>query len=115
MKIGEGTIHANQGKVLDCTMLVEVECDGETIALRFPAIERDDDNVGPMVYARLRGTELRVTICDRVDSDIEYAWDECTGKWRNVGTANDPLHIQGGATAEPCKRESGCSASGCEA
>jgi hypothetical protein len=88
MKIGEGTIHANHGKVLDCTMLVGVECDGETIAFRFPALERDDDNIGPMVYAHLRGTELRVTFCDREDSDIEFAWNEGTGKWRNVGTAN---------------------------
>lgn len=88
MKIGEGTIHANPGKVLDCAMLVGVECDGETIALRFPAIERADDNIGPMVYAHLRGTELRVTLCDREDADIEFAWDESDGKWRNVGTAN---------------------------
>ena len=88
MKIGEGTIHANPGKVLDCSMLVGVECDGETIALRFPAIERVDDNIGPMVYAHLRGTELRVTLCDREDADIEFAWDEGEGKWRNVGTAN---------------------------
>jgi len=88
MKIGEGTIHANRGKVLDCACVVGVECDGETMALRFPAIERDDDNIGPMVYAHLRGTELHVTICDRDESDIEFAWDETDGKWRNVGTAN---------------------------
>lgn len=88
MKIAEGTIHANLGKVLDCTMLVGVECDGETIALRFPAIERADDNIGPMVYAHIRGTELRVTLCDRDDADIVFAWDEDKGKWRSVGTAN---------------------------
>lgn len=88
MKIAEGTIHANPGNVLDCAMLVGVECDSETIALRFPAIERDDDKIGPMVYAHLRGTELRVTLCDREDADIEFAWDESDGKWRSVGTAN---------------------------
>jgi hypothetical protein len=93
MKQGEYEIHANPGKVFDCACKVGVECDGETIALRFPQIERDDDNIGPMVYAHMRGTELRVTLCNREDADIEFAWDESSNVWRACGTANAPLEL----------------------
>ena len=88
MKQEEYEIHANPGKVFDCACKVGVECDGETIALRFPQIDRDDDNIGPMVYAHMRGTELRVTLADRENADIEFAWDEGAGVWRACGTAN---------------------------
>lgn len=88
MKQGEYEIHANPGKVFDCACKVGVECDGETIAMRFPQIDRDDDNIGPMVYAHMRGTELRVTLADRENADIEFAWDEGAGVWRACGTAN---------------------------
>ena len=88
MKQEEYEIHANPGKVFDCACKVGVECDGETIALRFPQIDRDDDNIGPMVYAHMRGTELRVTLADRENADIEFAWDEVAGVWRACGTAN---------------------------
>ena len=99
MKQGEYEIHANPGKVFDCACKVGVECDGETIALRFPQIDRDDDNIGPMVYAHMRGTELRVTLADRENADIEFAWDEGAGVWRACGTANAKAHAS--ATKEP--------------
>lgn len=84
MKQGTYTIHANPGKVFDCACVVGVECDGETIAFRFPQIEQKEDNVGPMVYATMRGTELRICMCDRDDVQVEFAWDEAEGKWRQV-------------------------------
>ena len=87
MKQGEYEIHANLGKVLDCACRVGVECDGETIALRFPQLEREDDNIGPMVYAHIRGTELRVTLGDRENADTEFAWDERAGIWRACDNA----------------------------
>ena len=77
-------ISANPGKVFDCACEVNVECDGETIALRFPQIDRDDDNLGPLVYAHMRGTELRVTLADREDAHIEFAWSEDANVWRRV-------------------------------
>ena len=88
MKRDEYTIHASKGKVFDCACVVGVECDGETIAFRFPQIEQECDNVGPMVYAHMRGTELRVTLCGREDVDVELAWDESGGVWINCGTPN---------------------------
>ena len=94
MKQEEYEIHANPGKVFDCACKVGVECDGETIALRFPQIDRDDDNIGPMVYAHMRGTELRVTLADRENADIEFAWDEGAGVWRACGTANSALCVK---------------------
>ena len=95
MKYGEHEIHANPGKVFDCIARVVVECDGETIALRFPQIERDGDVVGPMVYAHMLGTELRVTLSDRDSSDIEYAWDESNSVWRACCTERNPLCEKG--------------------
>ena len=88
MKQGEYEIHANPGMVFDCICQVGVEFDGETIALRFPQIDREDDNIGPMVYAHMMGTELRLTLCDRETSDIEFVWDEGLNTWRACGTAN---------------------------
>jgi hypothetical protein len=84
MKLAHDTIHSNPGNVLDCTLLVCVECDGETFAMRFPAIERPDDSIGPFVYAHLRGTELHVTLCERNDTAVEFAWNEHTGRWHEV-------------------------------
>ena len=86
MKQGEYTIHANKGKVFDCACVVGVECDGETIAFRFPQIEQEGDNVGPMVYACMNGTRLHVKLCGREDVDVDFAWDEGEGVWRNQGT-----------------------------
>lgn len=91
VKQGEFEIHANPGKVFDCVCKVGVECDEETIALRFPQIDRDDDNIGPMVYAYMLGTELRVTLCNREDADIEFAWDEGSNVWRPCDTANSAI------------------------
>lgn len=84
MKIGTYTIQANMGKVLDCTAVVGVECDGETIAFRFPQIEQDDDNLGPMVYACVNGTTLHVRLCGRDDEEIDIVWDEGLDKWRLI-------------------------------
>ena len=81
MKPDKYKIHANKGKVLDCTCAVNVECDEETIAFRFPQLECNEDT-SPMVYAHMRGTELRVTLCAGDDKDFEFAWDEGARVWR---------------------------------
>lgn len=82
MKIGEYTIKSNPNNVLNCACVVGVECDGETIAFRFPQLERDDDNVGPMVYACIDGTTLRVSFCDRDDTQVDLTWSEEENTWK---------------------------------
>lgn len=82
MKIGEFTIKSSPEKALSCACTVGVECDGETIAFRFPQLERDDDNVGPMVYACVNGTTLHVVFCDRDDTQIDLAWSEEENTWK---------------------------------
>ena len=72
-------------------------------------------------------TKAQKAICDKVTEHrvrrgasmmdcvvVEHDWPEYEPTWaaieRRVDSPNAPLHLQGGATAEPCKRESGCSA-----
>lgn len=88
MRQGEWKIHSNKGKVFDCVCVVGVECDEETIAFRFPQLEQEDDDIGPMVYAHMRGTELRVTLCSRENARTEFAWDEDKSAWHMVQAPN---------------------------
>jgi hypothetical protein len=83
-KRGEYTLHANRGSVLDCTVAVNVECDSETIAFRFPQLERESDNISPMVYACVNGTVLHVILCGREDIELDFVWNERTSKWVEV-------------------------------
>lgn len=48
-----------------------------------------------------------VVNAEGLEAVLNAAWE--------LHTQNAPLHLQGGATAEPCKRESDCSQGGCNA
>lgn len=76
------TIHDQPGKVFDCSCGVEMSCDGETASLVFSQLAKDDDNMGPMVYASMRGTKLTISLCDRDDVAHCFVWDEGCDKWR---------------------------------
>ena len=105
MKIGHYTIHANPGGVLDCACLVDLTCDGETIAFEFPQITQKEDNIGPSVYACMDGTELTVRLTDRHDIEWSFVWNEDEGKWyqRNTSNLTDsrPDAAAGSGTADP--------------
>lgn len=94
MKIGHYTIHANPGGMLDCACLVDLTCDGETIAFEFPQITQKEDNIGPSVYACMDGTELTVRLTDRHDIGWSFVWNEDEGKWYQRNTSNTPGHLR---------------------
>jgi len=81
MNHDQHTIHSNPGKVFDCACLVRIESDGETIAFRFPQIEQAEDNMSPMVYVCMDGTELTVRLCDRNEAEWGFAWCEDESRW----------------------------------
>lgn len=92
MKQGTHTIHANKGGVLDCACVVDVVCDGETIAFEFPQITHKD-KMGPTVYACMDGTDLTLRLCDRDDVEWGFAWCEAAGRWLlrdSPNAANEP-------------------------
>jgi len=41
---------------------------------------------------------------------VEWRKELLSRAYTSLGLSNAPLHLQGGATAEPCNGESGCSA-----
>jgi len=81
MELTRQTIHDRPGNVFDCSCVIGVECDGETLALRFPQIERPDDNLSPMVYVCMNGTKLTVRLCDRDDVEWGFEWAEDGDRW----------------------------------
>ena len=46
----------------------------------------------------------------KAPNELLWAHDELADALDEYDTANAPLRLQGGATAEPCNGESGCSA-----
>lgn len=82
LKTREYIIRADHPEtVFNCACRVGVECDGETVALRFPQLERNSDNLPPMVYACMQGIKLHVRLCDRDDVAVDFAWNEITSRW----------------------------------
>lgn len=81
MKKQTSVIHDNLGGVFDCSCVVDVTMDGTTVGMEFPQLARDDDNVGPMAYVSMDGTRLKVSLTDRDDVQVSFAWDERGNRW----------------------------------
>lgn len=76
-----GTICSKVGAVFNCKCDVEVGEDGETAWIQFPQLVKDTDNISPLVYATMDGTQLAIRLCDRDDIQLEFVWDEDRNKW----------------------------------
>ena len=75
------TIHDNPGHKLDCSCVVEISKDDETVGLCFPTLA-DERQMGPMVFVSIRGTELTVDIGSAEESEWELAYCEEDFRWR---------------------------------
>ncbi len=82
------TIHANTGRVLDCTCVVELTCDPEVIGLEFPQLAQENTNLIPMVYVCMKGTELTVRLINHDDIEHEFSWGENAGRWLQRDSPN---------------------------
>jgi len=89
---GRHTISDSPGDALDCAAVVEVSADAETVGLKFPQITSEHDNIGPMVYVCVNGTELTVRLTDRDDVVWGFAWCEADGRWLQRDAPNANLH-----------------------
>jgi hypothetical protein len=85
------TIHDQPGKIFDCSAVVEVHCDGETLALEFPQLRQELDNINPMVWASMKGTRLTITLSNRDDTEWVLGWCEESSRWR---VETKPEHVK---------------------